>query len=156
MEEIAVKTFAMFAVALLAAGPVLAQPAGAVTPPVPKAAGTATIQAQVDQRITRMHQRLKITPEQETAWNAFAEVMRSNVTSTDDAYKKRSASLATMTAPDNMANFAQIEQARAQGVENLATSFQTLYNTLSDDQKKAADAMFRNYGEHGTHKHGSK
>lgn len=151
------KTFAMFAVALLAAGPVLAQPAGAVTTAAPKATGTETVQARVDQRITRMHQQLKITPAQETAWNAFAEVMRSNVTSTDDAYKKRSASLATMTAPDNMANFAQIEQARAQGVESLATSFQTLYNTLSDDQKKTADAMFRHYGNHGAaHKQASK
>ncbi|WP_158931863.1 Spy/CpxP family protein refolding chaperone [Acidisphaera sp. S103] len=157
MKGTPVKTFAMLVVALLVAGPVLAQPAGAVTPPAPKAAGTATVEARVDQRITRMHQQLKITSEQETAWNAFAQVMRTNVTSTDEAYKKRSESLATMTAPDNMTNFAQIEQARAQGVENLATSFQALYNTMSDDQKKAADAMFRHYGNHGAaHKQTSK
>lgn len=160
------KTFATFAVALLMSGPVFAQTAAPAAPaatpapaaaPAPKTASTSAITARVDKRIAHMHAQLKITPEQETAWNAFAQVMLTNVTATDDAYKKRSASLPTMTAPENMANFAQIEQARAQGVENLATAFQTLYNGLSDDQKKTADAMFRHYGSHeGRHKHGTK
>lgn len=159
------KTFATFAIALLMSGPVFAQTAAQsaapAAAPAPKAApheaSAATVAARVDRRIAHMHAQLKITPEQETAWNAFAQVMRTNVTSTDDAYKQRSASLATMTAPENMANFAQIEQTRAQGVQNLATAFQTLYGGLSDDQKKIADAMFRQYGSHeGAHKHGTK
>jgi periplasmic protein CpxP/Spy len=95
-----------------------------------------------------MHANLKITPAQEAAWDAFAQVMRDNVTATDQAYKQRSESLATMSAPDNMRNFAEIEQARAQGVQKLATTFQNLYDTLSDDQKKIADTMFRHYGNH--------
>jgi hypothetical protein len=49
---------------------------------------------------------------------------------------------------DNMRNFAQIEQAWAQGVQTLATTFQTLYDTMSDNQKKAADAMFRHHCDH--------
>jgi hypothetical protein len=153
--------FTTFALVLLTTGPVFAQataPAPASkAPSASTAAPASTVAARVDQRIARMHQQLKITPEQETAWNAFAQVMRDNVTATDDAYKKRAASLATMTAPENMANFAQIEQARAQGVQNLATAFQTLYAGLSDDQKKIADAMFRQYGAHeGAHKRGAK
>jgi protein CpxP len=79
------------------------------------------------------------------------------VTATDDAYKQRSALLGTMSAPDNMRNFAEIEQARAQGVQKLAAAFQTLYDTMSDDQKKVADTMFRQYGaHHGGHKHAPK
>jgi len=155
--------FAAFALALLTTGPVWAQTAAPAATPAPKAdsasttADASTVVARVDKRIASMHSQLKITPEQETAWNAFAQVMRTNVTTTDDAYKKRSASLSTMTAPENMANFAQIEQARAQGVENLATAFQTLYGGFSDDQKKIADTMFRHYGNHeGRHKHGAK
>jgi len=104
----------------------------------------------VDQRITEMHQRLKITPAQEANWAAFAKVMRDNAAATEDAYKERRANIATMSAPDNMRDFAQIEQARAQGVQNLAASFQTLYDGMSDDQKKLADAMFRNYEAHRT------
>jgi hypothetical protein len=149
----------------LTAGPAFAQNTAPTAPPAaapaatpaPKASSASSVAARVDQRITRMHAQLKITPQQEDAWNAFAQVMRTNVTTTDDAYQKRTESLATMTAPENMANFAQIEQARAQGVQNLATAFQTLYNGFSDDQKKIADTMFRHYGNHeGHHKHGAK
>ena len=53
--------------------------------------------------------------------------------------------------------FGAFEQARAQGVQNLAVAFQTLYGTLSDDQKKTADAMFRHYEDRpGPHKPASK
>ena len=142
--------FAVLSVMLLATGPVLAQTPAAQPPsaPAPKAATATTVAERVDQRAAKMHAHLKITPAQDSAWNAFAQVMRDNVTATDDAYKQRSASLQTMSAPDNMRNFAEIEQARAQGVQKLAATFQTLYDTLSDDQKKIADTMFRHYGGH--------
>jgi protein CpxP len=146
------KKFTTLVAMLLATGPVLAQQPAA---PAPKAAATAapnatpdaTAEAQVNQRAAQMHAQLKITPAQEAAWNAFAQAMRDNVTSTDEAFKQRTATLATMSAVDNMKNFAQIEQTRAQGVQNLATAFETLYGGLSDDQKKTADTVFRHYGE---------
>ena len=50
-----------------------------------------------------------------------------------------------MTAVDNMQSYAQIEQQRAQDVQKLVPAFQTLYSSLSDQQKKTADEMFRNY-----------
>jgi hypothetical protein len=46
--------------------------------------------------------------------------MRDNVTLTDEASRPRAASIATLSAPDNMRNFAQTEQARPQGVQTLA------------------------------------
>jgi periplasmic protein CpxP/Spy len=159
------KKFAVLGMMLLATGPVLAQtlvpPANmpAATGSVPnrpatkasptKATNATTVEARVDQRIMRMHQRLKITAEQQPAWDAFAQAMRDNVTSIEQAYKGRQASIATMSAPDNMRNFAQIEQNRAEGIQKLAASFQTLYDAMSDDQKKTADAMFSRYGDHG-------
>jgi protein CpxP len=158
----------MLAVMLLATGPAFAQSAAPAAPTTPAPAasapaapasaapaaktraqnaanGAALAESRVDERITQMHQRLKITPEQQQGWDAFAQVMRDNVSATSEAYQKRQASIATMSAPENMQNFAQIEQARAQGVQNLAAAFQTLYGTLSDEQKKTADAMFRRY-----------
>jgi periplasmic protein CpxP/Spy len=170
-EDIVMKKLALLAVLSLAAGPLAAQPpppalgtpttpgattpgatAPASAPPAPAApkaappkANAVTLEARVNQRIVQMHQRLKITPEQEAAWNGFAQVMRENVTSTDQAYKARSASIATLSAPDNMRNFAEIEQTRAQGIQNLAAAFQKLYDGMSDDQKKTADTLFRHY-----------
>ena len=101
----------------------------------------------MDQRIAQMHRRLQITPRQQPAWDAFAQMMRNNATSIEQAYKDRRASITTMSAVDNMQNFAQIEQARAQGVQNLAVSFQTLYGMMSDDQKRTADTLFRHYAD---------
>ncbi len=138
------KKLVVLAILLLTAGPVLAQPAA----PAPKATTQSALEARVNQRIVQMKRQLKITPAQEPAWDGFAQVMRQNVTATDKAYQERAATLATMSAPDNMRNFAQIEQARAQGIQNLAASFQTLYDGLSDSQKMTADTMFRQYADH--------
>jgi protein CpxP len=158
----------MLATMLLATGQAFAQAPASSTPapvtpaatsPAPASEKGSEGGARVDQRITQMHQRLKITPAQETSWDAFTKVMRDNVAATEEAYKERRGTIATMSAPDNMRNFAQIEQARAQGVQSLAASFQTLYDGMSDDQKKTADAMFRNYEEreHGAaHNKGPK
>ena len=113
----------------------------------PGAEHPKTAHARVDKRIAQMKRQLKITPTQQSDWEAFAQVMRDNVATIDKAYKERAATLATMSAPDNLRNFGQIEQARAQGVQTLAASFQTLYDAMSDTQKKTADTMFRNHQE---------
>jgi protein CpxP len=161
VEDSAMKTLALAGIMLLVTGasfgqslepssktPTAASPTQKA--PAAKAGKGETTEARVDQRIAQMYERLKITPAQEPAWDAVAKVMRDNVTSTEQSYEARRASIATMSAPDNMRNFAQIEQARTQGVQNLAASFQTLYDGMSDDQKKTADAMFRHYEDRGT------
>jgi hypothetical protein len=71
----------------------------------------------------------------------------------DQVYQQRADRLDTMTAVDNMQSYAQIEQQRAQDVQKLVPAFQTLYTSLSDDQKKTADQMFRNFPENARARH---
>jgi hypothetical protein len=106
--------------------------------------------ATLDERIQAMHQRLHITPEQEGTWNGFAQVMRDNANAIEQDYRQRSETLNSMSAADNLRNYARIEQDRAQGVQRLSAAFDTLYGQLSDQQKKTADTMFRRYdmGDH--------
>jgi periplasmic protein CpxP/Spy len=53
-----------------------------------------------------------------------------------------------MDAPDNMRSYAQLAQTHADNMERLATAFQSLYDAFPDQQKKAADAVFRSsYGK---------
>ncbi len=147
----------LLAVALPAGGPAFGQQATGT----PDKTHGVTTEARVEQRITQMHKRLKITPAEEPAWDAFAQVMRTNVTSMEQAYRQRASSVGTMTATENLRNFAQIESSRAQGVQDLSASFDSLYGTLSDEQKKTADAMFRHYeegradGRHGAGQQGA-
>ena len=152
------KKFALLGMMLLASGPAFAQtPGPAVAAPSGNADTPPAVDPRVDQRITAMHEKLKITPAEQSDWDAFAEVMRSNMTSIDQAYQQRRASVSTMSAPENMRNFAQIEQERAQGIQKLAASFQTLYDVMSDDQKKTADSLFRHYDQSAaSHKMGPK
>ena len=107
-----------------------------------------TMQNLAERRIADLHSRLHITPEQSQQWNQFAQVMRDNAHEMDQIYQARAEKLGAMTAVDNMQSFAQIEQQLAQDVQKLVPAFQTLYSSLSDQQKKAADDMFRARAQH--------
>jgi hypothetical protein len=103
------------------------------------------MQSLVDRRIADLHARLHITPQQSQQWDQFAQVMRDNARGLDDMYKARASKISGMSAVDNMQSYADIEQHRAQDVEKLVPAFQTLYASLSDQQKKTADQLFRTY-----------
>ena len=108
----------------------------------------------VEQHITQMHAQLHITPAQQAQWDQFAQVMRDNAKGMDQILEQRGASLASMTAPENMQSYAQIAQQHAQDMQKLSAAFQTLYSGLSDEQKKNADEVFRARGEqHAAMKH---
>jgi protein CpxP len=133
--------------------PAAALPVGALaqtqTPAAaaPKAKASAhqsmSPEQRVEQHITELHAQLRITPEQQTQWDQFAQVMRENAKAMDQALQQRAASFGTMTAADDMQSYAQIAQQHAQDTQKLATAFQTLYASMSDDQKKNADAVFQ-------------
>jgi len=115
-----------------------APPADASAPPLSKA-----MEAKLDAHIASMHDQLSITPAQETQWNAFAQVMRDNAASMHAAIEARGAKMGDMNAADNMQSYAELAHVHADNMEKLATSFQTLYASLSDQQKQAADMVFR-------------
>ena len=125
-------------------------PTAAATPPgSPPAAQpatpapSATTQAAVDQRIRALQSQLCITEAQMPLWNSFAQAMRNNAASTDALFTQRANAVASMSAVDNMHSYAQIARAYADNTERLATAFDSLYASLTDTQKQAADTLFR-------------
>jgi hypothetical protein len=123
------------------AGPTAPAPAAAA-PSSPPAMSSATRVA-VDQRIRMLQSQLGITEAQMPLWSAFAQSMRDNAAATDALFTERAGAVATMSATDNMHSYAQIARAYADNTERLATAFDALYASLSDTQKQAADALFR-------------
>jgi protein CpxP len=101
------------------------------------------VQAATEQRISGLQTQLAITPAQMPQWNAFAQVMRENAQTTDTLFRQRATGAPSMNAAANMESYAQISRAYADGTEKLSTAFQALYGTLSDQQKQAADTLFR-------------
>jgi len=117
--------------------------APAATPPSSASAPYTATQAVVDQRIKMLQSQLGITEAQMPPWSAFAQAMRENAAATDALFTQRAGAVATMNAPENMHSYAQIARAYADNTERLATAFDSLYASLSDTQKQAADTLFR-------------
>jgi hypothetical protein len=117
--------------------------AAATAPAAGSTAPSAATQAAVDQRIKTLQSQLGITEAQMPLWSAFAQAMRDNAAATDALFTQRAGAVATMNAPDNMHSYAQIARAYADNTERLATAFDSLYASLSETQKQAADTLFR-------------
>jgi hypothetical protein len=99
--------------------------------------------AAVDGRIDELASRLAITSAQQPLWAAFAQAMRDNAAATGALFAQRAGAVATMSAVENMHSYASVARAYAQNTERLANAFDSLYASLSDTQKRAADALFR-------------
>ena len=122
--------------------PTPAATAPAAAPSTSPAPSAAT-QAAIDQRIRTLQSQLGITEAQTPLWWAFAQAMRDNAAATDALFTQRAGAVAAMNAPDNMHSYAQIARAYADNTERLATAFDSLYASLSDTQRQAADTLFR-------------
>ncbi len=101
----------------------------------------------VEKRVNELHAKLKITDQQSAQWEAYAKTMRDNADATDKAFLDRAQKLSALNADDAMQSYAKLAQMHADNMQRLAASFSALYGTLSADQKKTADKLFRNERE---------
>jgi hypothetical protein len=121
--------------------------AGASAPARGKAAsGKATGAERVEARIRNMHAALHITQKQEEQWAKVAQVMRENAKAMDALTQARFDHASTMTAVEDLKSYAEITDAHADGIKKFTPVFATLYDSMSDAQKKDADTMFRHGG----------
>jgi periplasmic protein CpxP/Spy len=105
-----------------------------------------------EERIKKLHETLKITPEQEDLWKAFIQVMRDNAKTMDEMSIARAEKAKSMNALEDLKSYSEIVQAHADGLNKYVSAFEPLYASMSDEQKKNADLMFRG----GGHKKGKK
>lgn len=106
----------------------------------------------VEARISDMHSRLHITQAQEAQWTKLADEMRANAKAIDALAESRYANAKTMTAVDDLKSYTDIANAHADGLKKFTPIFADLYASMSDAQKKDADAMFQ-HGGRGMSKH---
>jgi leucyl aminopeptidase (aminopeptidase T) len=107
----------------------------------------------VEQRIADMHATLKITQAQEGEFDKFAQVMLDNAQAMDSLIRKNAGTRDSENADAMMHDYVQVAQQHAQNVQSLATAFDTLYGTLTQQQKQAADQMFRSVAAERDQKH---
>jgi len=99
----------------------------------------------VETRIKDLHAKLKITPAQEDLWSKVTEEMRDQAKTMDALHKTRADNANTMTAIDDLNSYAETAAAHADGIKKFTPVFKALYDTMPDDQKKNADAVFRSH-----------
>jgi periplasmic protein CpxP/Spy len=126
-----------------------AAPKEGAKPPA-AAAATSSKPETVEQRITTLKASLKITPDQEGKWDGVAKAMRENAASMDKLVQEKQAKMANMNAVDDLKTYQEFSQAHLDGLKNLISSFKTLYDTMTPDQKKNADHVFDSYGPKST------
>jgi hypothetical protein len=129
------------------ATPSTAQPSASTAAPAASAKTHAKRSPvdRVEARIAQLHSELKITPEQQPQWDALAQVMRDNAQQMQAALQARAQTVSTASAVDDLHSYEAIADAHADGLKKFVPAFEALYNTMSDDQKKTTDAVFRSH-----------
>jgi protein CpxP len=118
------------------------------TSPMPVTGG-ATKPESVEERIASLHTALNITPKEEPDWSAVAKAMRDNAATMQKlAADKHAQSPDSATAVDDLKTYEKFAKAHVAGLKSLTSSFEKLYNTMPDAQKKVADQVFQSFGRH--------
>ena len=108
----------------------------------PAARAKASRTDRAEARIKQLHDQLKITPAQEPQWNAVAQAMRDDAAAMQAAIAKRKQNRGSMTAVDDLRSYEEVTETHVAGLKKLIPAFQALYDTMSPEQKKNADAAF--------------
>ena len=126
----------------------IANPSPAVSAdPAQKPPARASKVDRTEAYIKNLQAQLKITPAQEELWNKLTQVMRDNAKTMDALTQARMEKAKAMTAVEDLKYYSEITQAHADGLKNFIPAFEALYASMSDEQKKDADTLFRHGGQ---------
>jgi hypothetical protein len=101
----------------------------------------------VEMRISNLHTLLMITPAQEDAWTAVAQAMRHNERVMIKLQADKNAEpVHQITAIEDMRTYEAFNEAHVEGVKNLMSAFEGLYNAMPPSQQAIADQAFRDFG----------
>jgi len=100
----------------------------------------------MQQRLDRLHCRLKITPEQEAQWNAFSQAVIGQMEQFKAARKTMSAP--PRTAPERIDRHLQLIRQRAASFEIVAAAANQLYAALTPEQQRIADERLLRFHRH--------
>jgi hypothetical protein len=95
-------------------------------------------------QIKQLQGSLNITKVQEELWINFTQVMRENAKEMDALFAKvRAENAKTMNAVESMKFHSQITETQLGHLKKLIPPFEAFYASMSDEQKKSTDTIFR-------------
>ena len=110
-------------------------------------------------RMERLKAELKITPQQQGAWNSFAEALQPPALPERASREKMREQFAQLTTPERIDRMRALRDRRAALMDQRDIATKTFYAALSPEQQKKFDdvtlRMMQRHGEHGWH-HGPR
>jgi periplasmic protein CpxP/Spy len=104
-----------------------------------------------EQHLATLHDKLKLTAQQDPAWKKFA-----SVTPTPDKFARPDpAEMAKLNAPQRMEKGLEHMKAMETKMTEHLAALKEFYAVLTPEQQKIFDAQMPKFGEHG-HKHQQK
>ncbi len=104
----------------------------------------------VEGRIAYFKAELKISDAQAQDWDKVADVMRENAKALQQLRDEAAANRdKPQTALQRLDWIERLSQARAKSITAFADVFKPLYDRMSDDQRKAADALLAPHHDRG-------
>ena len=96
-----------------------------------------------DKHLSELKARLKLTKDQEPAWQVFSDQVKDQAKSMEAMHDKKKEEMKDMpkSAPDRMAMMASMMKDRAQSMSAMADNVKTFYATLTPEQQIAFDKM---------------
>jgi hypothetical protein len=113
----------------------------------PAVAVTSAVE-HTEAQIKQLQDALTITDAQKELWNSLTQVMRENAKDMDALTKDRAENEKTMNAVEHMKFHGQITAAHLDQLNKFIPPFEAFYASMSDEQKKTIDTIFRT-GEFG-------
>lgn len=110
--------------------------------------GMMDMGARVEARLAHLKGELKITPQQEALWSAYADKVKQGVGSGVRAMRDK-AGEASISASERMERMTAAMKARLASMESISAAFKDLYASLSPEQKVAADNHMSHMGRMG-------
>ncbi len=110
-----------------------------------------TFVERTETRIKQLKDVLKITEAQQETWNELTKVMRENAKEMEELAKVRTESTQIVNAVENMKFYYDISKTHLEQQAKFIPPFEALYTSMSDQQKKSADLVFRT-GKFGRNK----
>lgn len=102
-------------------------------------------------QIKQLQGALNITEAQKVLWNNLIKVMRENAKDMDALTKDRVENAKPMNSVEHLKYHRQVTEAHLNQLTKFIPPFEALYASMSDEQKKTTDTIFRT-GKLGKHK----
>lgn len=98
------------------------------------------MQAGMEKHHTRLHEQLKLTPQQEGAWTTFMEATKPRQAPMTDSAKAERQAMGAMSAPERMEKILGHAKQRLAHMQQHLDALKTFYAVLTPEQQKIFDA----------------